>query len=194
MGTERDREIAEAEKHNISYWNQLAAKAVTDADALTELYEHFFPRVYNFVYGRLKQAAQADDVVSETFVKALAHLEDYNADKGAFSTWLFRIASNNLVSSLRGAPQREAAWEDFFDPAANEHEQPDKKLLEQEGNTELLQALDSLDERERKAVELKYWGELGNKEIAEALGITASNAGVILHRAINKLKKFFPEE
>ena len=58
-----------------NYYNLLAKRATTDEEAFEELYEHFFPRVYNFVYARLKNSADADDVTSTTFLKMNENLE-----------------------------------------------------------------------------------------------------------------------
>ncbi len=181
-------------KKPISYWNQLAMRAAFDGEALTELYEYFFPRVYNFIYARLKQRAQADDAVSETFVKAVAHLSEYDGERAAFSTWLFRIAVNTMHSSLRGAPVREAPWEEFFNPAAPAHEEPEARAVAAENQQRLLKALDGLEERQRRIMELKYWGDLGNKEIAEVLGLGAAHVGVLHFRALGRLQQLLSEE
>ncbi|MBO4780145.1 MAG: sigma-70 family RNA polymerase sigma factor, partial [Selenomonadaceae bacterium] len=63
---------------DIEYYNDLAQRATTDESAFEELYEYFFPRVYNFIYARLKNSADADDVTSITFVKMNENLESYN--------------------------------------------------------------------------------------------------------------------
>ena len=54
---------------NKEYFNDLALRAISDEEAFVELYEYFFPRVYNFIFARLKNSADADDVVSVTFMK-----------------------------------------------------------------------------------------------------------------------------
>jgi len=68
--------------------------------------------------------------------------------------------------------------------------------MAKEMNAELFEAINALDERSQKVVILKYWSDLNNKEIAETLGLSASNVGVILFRAMGELKKRLekPEE
>lgn len=177
------------EERTVAYYNELAVRAQTDEQAFSELYTYFFPRIYNFLFARIKQVVATDEVVSMTFEKMFVHLRDYQPDKAAFSTWLFRIAQNGMTDYFRRQQNRkEAVWEDFFDPA-DERPTPEREALAAEGSKELLQALDRLKERERQVVELKYWSGLSNQEIAGLLGISSGNVGVILFRAIGQLKK-----
>ncbi len=74
------------------YWNQQAQQAITDEEAFTELYEDFFPRIYHYILGKTKDSSLADELVSKTFLNMYQHLRDYDPNRGAFSTWLFRIA------------------------------------------------------------------------------------------------------
>ena len=181
------------EEKNASYYNDLAVQAQTDELAFSELYEYFFPRVYNFLFARVKQSAAADEIVSVAFEKMFCHLKEYQPDKAAFSTWLFRIAQNCMTDYFRKQQRRqEAVWEDFFDPA-DEHPTPEGEMLIQEGCSELLAAMDQLKERERHIIELKYWSDMSNQEIAALEGISAGNVGVILFRAIGNLKKILAE-
>ena len=182
-------------ENEIKYYNELAVRARGDEEAFTEMYRHFFPRVYNFIYARMKNVDAADDVVSTTFMKVYENLDRYNPTKAAFSTWLFRIASNSMMDYFRRTQSRgEVEWDETFDPPAPEYQSPENQALADEGKKEILKALDKLNERERRIVELKYFSGVGNKEIAEVLGITANNVGVVLHGALKKLKKIMGEE
>ncbi|MBR6712725.1 MAG: sigma-70 family RNA polymerase sigma factor [Selenomonadaceae bacterium] len=172
-----------------NYYNLLAKRATTDEEAFEELYEHFFPRVYNFVYARLKNSADADDVTSITFMKMNENLESYDPTRAAFSTWLFRIASNSIIDHTRRRDKsEETEWEEFFDPAAPDHEEPERQIIASETSRGLLQALDKLSERERRIIELRYWGEQDTRTIAEILSMSESNVRVTLHRTLGKLK------
>lgn len=177
--------VAERNSH---YYSALAMRAKYNKYAFEELYDYFFPRVYSFIYARMKNADAADDVVSIAFEKMLLKLCDYDIDRGAFSTWLFRIASNCMTDYYRKQSRNnEAQWEEFFDPA-DERATPEQETLKKEGASEVLKALDKLSEREKNIVTLKYFSGLSNKEIAEAEGMSANNVGVILHRSLSKLK------
>ncbi len=179
---------------DMGYYNALAMQAASNMEAFEELYREFFPRVYNFLFARLKNTAASDDVVSVVFMKAYQNLSKYDSRKAAFSTWLFRIASNAVVDYCRvKANQAEEEWKDHFQPEASERETPESRLLAEEGAEELLCALDQLGERERRIIALKYWSGLSNKEIAEVMGISAGNVGVTLFRAVGTLRKILED-
>lgn len=180
------QEIVKEKK--IPYYNDLAERANYDREAFSELYDHFFPRVYNWLFGKMMDRDAADDVVSVSFEKMMLNLSAYDKRKAAFSTWLFRIASNAMTDYYRKQQRRnEATWEDFFEPA-DDRNTPEQEYLVNEGNKEILVALDNLSEREKDLIIKKFWGGMSNKEIAEQEGMTASNVGVILHRAMGKLR------
>lgn len=175
-------------------YNLLAQQATTDEDAFEELYEHFFPRVYNFIYARVKNSADADDITSITFMKMNENLEKYNPAQAAFSTWLFRIATNSIIDHTRHVEKnQETEWEEFFDPAAPEYQEPEAQTLEKEGHRELFAALDKLSERERRIVELKFFSDMDTRSISEILMISESNVRTTLHRTLAKLKNFLTD-
>ena len=92
-----DMQESVAERRS-GYYNELAERARYDKEAFSELYDYFFPRVYNFIFAKVKNTEQADDIISITFEKIFVKLGDYDSGKGAFSTWIFRIALNeNLI-------------------------------------------------------------------------------------------------
>ena len=172
-----------------NYYNRLAELAAEDDEAFTELYEKFFPLVYGMIFARLKDVSAADDVVSEIFMKVALNLDSHDK-RFAFSTWLFTVARNTLADYFRRQRRnREDSWEEFLEREAPKSEQPEEKLLSSERTKDLLRALDKLTERQRRVIELKYWSELSNVEIANMLNLSASNVGFIHYQAIRKLRE-----
>ena len=172
-----------------NYYNRLAKLAADDDTAFIELYEKFFPLVYGMIFNRIKDVSASDDVVSEIFFKVSQNLHTYN-DKYNFSAWLFAIATNTLINHFRKENRRrEESWAEFFDSPAPSNDQPEEKLLSDERKATLLRAVDSLTDRQKKIIELKYFFELSNVNIAEILGINASNVGYIHYQAIKKLRQ-----
>lgn len=175
------------------YYNRLAELAINDDEAFTELYEKYFPSVYGMIFARLKDVTAADDVVSETFMKVALNLDKHDK-KYAFSTWLFTIARNTLADYYRRQIRRfEESWDEFLEREAPISEQPEEKLLASERTEKLLRAMSKLDERQRLIIELKYWSELSNVEIAEILGLSASNVGFIHYQAMKRLRAMLSE-
>lgn len=175
------------------YYNRLAELAINDDEAFAELYEKYFPPVYGMIFARLKDVTAADDVVSEIFMKVALNLDSHDK-KYAFSTWLFTIARNTLADYYRRQIRRfEESWDAFLEREAPISEQPEEKLLSSERTEKLLRAMSKLDERQRRIIELKYWSELSNVEIAEILGLSASNVGFIHYQAMKRLRAMLSE-
>ena len=178
---------------NILYWNNLAIKARTDKDAFAEIYEHFFPRVYKFILSKTTNEDTTDEIISQTFLKAYEHLKDYDSKKAAFSTWLFKIALNEMKMFWRSSGYRsdhEETWDEEFNPAAPEFEEPEEQLLQAETQIKIRAALENLSERERKIIEMTYWLNYPPRKIAEVLDLTPNHVSVLLKRAKNNLQKF----
>ena len=137
----------------------------------------------------MKSFADADDVTSVTFMKMTENLANYSPTKAAFSTWLFRIATNSLIDhTRRHSKTEETEWDDSFESAAPENEEPESVIMKSETSRKLLSALNKLNERERRIVELKFWGDLDSHSIADVLSMSEGNVRVTLHRALGKLK------
>lgn len=180
-------------ENGIAYWNNLAIKARTEKEAFAEIYRHFFPRVYKSILTKTANADIADEIISETFLKVYEHLENYDPQKAAFSTWLFRIAENSLKSYWRSKNYRggiEEEWDENFNPSAPEYEEPEQKILQEETQNKIKAALEKLSERERKIIEMTYWLNYPPRKIAEVLDLTPNHVSVLLKRAKNNLKNF----
>lgn len=178
---------------SMAYWNNLAVESITDENAFTELYNHFFPRVYKFLLAKTANADIADEIVSNTFLKMYEHLKEYNSKRAAFSTWLYRIAENELKMFWRSNYRRTDHEEEFdeeFDPAAPEFQEPENIVLQSEREIQIRRALEKLSERERKIIEMTYWLNYPPRKIAEVLDMTPNHVSVVLKRAKANLKNF----
>ena len=181
---------ASSMKKDGSYWGRLAQAAVTDEMAFAELYEHFFPRVYRHLLAKTKDSALADEMVSDTFIRCLTHLRDYDPERGAFSTWLFRIAQNVLNKHYGSkAYTMHQPWDEGFDPPASDRDSPERQALSHERSEELRAAIMKLPERQRKILEMTYWLEMKSNEVAEVLGMAPSSVRVALKQARERLRE-----
>ena len=176
------------EKDN-NYYSELAERAVYDNLAFEELYNHYFRIIYNLIYVQVRNAENADDIVSETFFKVSRNLSNFDKSRASFATWINRIAQRTLIDFYRSQGRnQETDWDDDFDAPTSPNEQPEQQILKDENKKLLLKALEKLSPRERQIVTMKYFDDMSNVEIAEALDLTASNVGIILFRAMGKLK------
>lgn len=173
---------------------QLAAQAATDPQAFATLYDAFFERIYSYLRYRLGDANTADDLTAQTFERALARLSTFCPQRAPFDAWLFAIARNALTDHLRA--QRRHPWFSFdkwrHRPASDLL--PEDASIIADERRRLLAAVARLDERQRDLIALKFGAMLGNQEIAVMLGLSNSNVGVILHRAVSRLRVLLAEE
>jgi RNA polymerase sigma-70 factor (ECF subfamily) len=157
------------------------------------LYDGHFMKVYNYVAYRVDDAASADDVVSRVFERALDRLETFDPAAGPVEAWLFGIARNAVADHFRR--RRWLSWLplDAFAERPGRDAKNEDVLLEDESRRELKRALERLDARERELLALKFGADMTNRGIAAHLGIGESNVGVIVHRAVLKLRTALKE-
>ena len=163
------------------------------AATLGELYQTHAHRVYNFMRYRAGNT-EAQDLTQMVFEKALAGFERYSPQKGSMEVWLFTIARNVLYDHYRKAGRVQVLELE----ESGQHEAPDKTPVQAlacaEENAALGRALRRLKKKELTCISLKYAGGLKNTEIAQVMSFSVQNTGVILHRAIKKLRTLMEKE
>ncbi|MCY3679549.1 MAG: sigma-70 family RNA polymerase sigma factor, partial [Gemmatimonadetes bacterium] len=146
--------------------------------------------VYRFVRFRVATREIAEDITSEVFLKALRSLRSYDSRLSAPRTWLFRIARNAVTDHLRALRRhgsRQVSIERVPDPASQAPSQEDR-MLEDERKRLLMASMATLRQADQEILSLRYGADLGNREIAESLGITANAVAVRIHRALERLR------
>lgn len=160
---------------------------LTTADPDWEaVYADQLPRVYNFFRYRFGPAADVDDLTSRTFEKAWRARHRYRRDIAGFGTWLLSIARNVATDHLRArrllVPIEEAAAL----PAAVRT--PEDEAVLGSDASRLASLLAALTDRERELLAMKFGAEMTNRDIAAATGLSESNVGTIVHRAVQTLR------
>jgi RNA polymerase sigma-70 factor (ECF subfamily) len=166
--------------------------AEVDEATFEELYEYYLLRLFSYMIYRVGDRQLAEDLTATVFEKALTRIATYRRDRGAFSTWLFTIARNVIVDHLRQQARAEMVNLDDLRAMAAPGT-PETEYLRQEELASLYTGLNSLAEREKQIIALKFAAELPNTRIAQVVGLSAENVGVILYRAIGKLRKRLEE-
>ena len=157
----------------------------------SELFRQYYARIYNYVRYRVDALEDAEDLVGVVFEKAYAHRAQFDAGKGSFSTWLFRIAHNELANYYRSR-QRRAGWEAWNELPADlvtAEALPETKLIRQEQISQLLRGLAQLSERDREVISLKFAGRLSNQEIGQIMDLKEKTVSVVLLRAMRRLQQ-----
>jgi RNA polymerase sigma-70 factor (ECF subfamily) len=162
-----------------------ATVVMTESINWKEIYEHLLPRVFHFFFYKLGDRFLAEELTAITFEKAWTKRETYRHDIGAFRFWLFGIAQKVAVDHFRKS-RHEIPLDLVNIPSSQNVE---KELETQVDYERLASILTVLSERERLLVSLKYGAELNNREITRQTGISESNVGTILFRAVAKLRQ-----
>lgn len=155
-----------------------------------QYYEQYFNRVYAYVLLRVRNAAAAEDVCANAWRKAFEKLDSFNPERGNFAQWIFAIARNETNMYWR------LYWvKHVFSPAEHaesmawDDKTPAQQAEEAELCARLLEAVEALNARERDLISLKFYSGLNNRQIAALTGLSESNAGTCLSRAVSKLRR-----
>jgi RNA polymerase sigma factor (sigma-70 family) len=165
-----------------------------DQDAFAVLVERYKDAVQNLAYRMLSNAAEAEDVTQETFVRAYTQLATYKpAHK--FSTWLLSIASHLAIDQLRRRRFLALPLEDvpFLDWIADVGTSPEQSALEGEQQDEVQTYLQRLPGKYRAVIVLRYWYDFSYEEIARTLNLTPALVKARLHRARELLARYMKQ-
>jgi RNA polymerase sigma factor (sigma-70 family) len=179
---ERDIENADA---------LLAEAAKSDSGAFAELYERYYVRVYRYVFHRVGNETDAEDVTALVFMKALEALPSYRSGHGGFAPWVFRIARNAVVDYYRRARQH-GQLEELHD--RSDGTDPLAKALHNERRNELHMLVQHLSPDQREVVLMRYAADLSFFEIARTLKKNEPAVRMLLHRGLRKLKEVMTHE
>lgn len=161
------------------------------ADLAKQRFEMLYRETRDDLYGYLRymlgDAHTAEDVLAQTVERAYRKRGRFNAQRGSARAWLFGIARNAALDELRRR-KRSAVLGFVPDDTETDHTEQSHTRMQ------LMDTLAQLDPRQRELVALKFFAGLENRAIAEVLGISASNAGTQLHRAITTMREVMTDE
>lgn len=167
---------------------ELVALASTKPAAFSEIFDHYFPRVYNYARYRVGSADAADELTARVFEKAFEKIGRYTPGRAPFSAWLFGIARNTVNQYLRTEKRRRWFSLDLIYDRKSDDPDPEEAVIQGEMNTEILTAIGKLSNRDRDILALKFSAGLTNRRIASLTGLGESHVSVILYRAVKKIR------
>lgn len=163
-----------------------------NVDLYSTLMARYQKKILSFIYQMLRSARlelMAEDLCSETFYKAYRSLHSFREVDASFSTWLYTIARNTVLSELRKHKAALLSLDDTaYIPAAPSEAAPEQTLLRNEKVTMVREAINNLPEKQRSALILREYDGLDYQEIASILGQTVSAVKSLLFRARASVK------
>lgn len=158
-----------------------------------QLYDTYFQAIFNYTLRRVASVAEAEDLTSQTFFKALNNLWKFRWTKGSFSAWLYRIATNEVTNHYR--KKKYGSLSDAHAQAIpddrradSELDQAEQALAQHQMFLSLNQALQNLKPDEQTLIVLRYFEQKSFAEIGEILRKRPGSLTMRTHRALKKLK------
>lgn len=152
------------------------------------LYAEYAGKVRGYVFGKLSNRADAEDVVSDVFLKVYEKYPTFDADRASVSTWVYTITRNTVIDYFRVHRVCTELPEDLADEGG-----VDDGLLRQESLRMLGEALGKLDDRSRALIVLRYYKRMSLKDTAARLGVSYAYVKVLHKEALLLLRKHMGE-
>jgi RNA polymerase sigma factor (sigma-70 family) len=167
-----------------------------DNRAYQKLMAKYHDAIYNFIYRMVHDREQVEDLTQEAFIKAFSSLKSFN-EEFAFSTWLYKIATNNSIDYIRKKKLQmysidkpiESKDSDFTFELPDETAEADKDLISNQRARLIREAIDQLPEKYRMVIRLRHAEERSYEEIAKVLKLPIGTVKAHIFRARELLYK-----
>jgi RNA polymerase sigma-70 factor (ECF subfamily) len=184
--------MPQANTSGVTSEEALIAAAKQKPENFRFLYEKYYEQILRFVYQRLTSKDDAYDVTQQVFIQAMVSLPKYEMRGLPFSSWLYRIAINELNQLFRKEKKTRGinCSEAYLKDIAQEIEQPLHIAHEQA----VVQAMAHLEEEDFQLVEMRFFEKRPFKEISEILGMSEAATKMKLYRILDKLKPIISKQ
>lgn len=171
--------------------NNLAKQAQNDRQSIEILYKYFYPLVYRYIRKSLHSNEDAEDVVTQIFLKMVHKMHIFSEHKGHFRFWLFRVAKNTLFDFLRKQrnSRTELLDEESKDSSMISHQSFESDFEQEITIQGLKELISQLPPAYSEVIRLRYFADLSNKEIAHTLEIGEKTVSSNLSRGMDKLRE-----
>ncbi|MDR1689282.1 MAG: sigma-70 family RNA polymerase sigma factor [Clostridiales bacterium] len=154
-----------------------------------QIYKEFFKIIYSYIITRIREDNTAKDIAALTWQKVLKNFDSFDESKGNMRQWLFTIARNEINMHYRFYYVKKVlSLTGFEDTNLSDEKGVEETIMDNQEKQTLLQAMGTLSKKEQDIIALKFYSGLNNRQIAELVNISESNAGTIINRSLNKLR------
>ncbi|MDX1521123.1 MAG: sigma-70 family RNA polymerase sigma factor [Anaerolineae bacterium] len=173
--------------------NQLIEQAKTDPDAFGQLYELYVEKIYSYIYYRVGNHQEAEDLTAKVFYRALNHIPHYNNRGLPIGAWLYRIARNLVANWHRDNKRRQMVAIDNLNLQSDRRKTPHKAAELTNERELLLAAIQKLPPERQQLLTLKFVEKLSNAEIGRLMGRSEGAVKSLYHRTLVTLKQLLAE-
>jgi RNA polymerase sigma-70 factor (ECF subfamily) len=163
-----------------------------DPEALSELYDRYAPRMYAYIYRRVSDAALAEDMTSELFLRVLRAIRNEHVWRDSFTAWLYRIAHNLVIDVYRRRPPPSIPLDDM--PSLSAEDDPADQVDEATGRERLQAAIHHLTPDQQQVLALRYGEGLTARETASIVHKTTGAVEALQRRALAALRRILTPE
>ena len=164
-----------------------------DKNAFAQIYEVYFDKIYRYIYLRLGNQTEAEDLTQEVFASSLEAIGSYKWRNLPFASWLFRIAHNKVIDHLRKEHKVEKiALED--DMCSIDERNPEFIAQHNLDVEELFDNVKKLSPAQHAVISLRFGSELSIAEVAKVLGKSAGTVKALQYSGVRALRRMLPEE
>lgn len=177
---------------------ELVKKAKHDPAAFAELYDRYYPKILNYVVRRTANVSLAQDITSITFIKVLKKLQDYVPRDVPFSSWIYKIATNEIATYFRNKNNTWASLDRMMDQngfevadtydVIGELEKAQEEVEKKEVYKKIYQQLITLDVKYQEVITLRFFEKKKIAEVALILGKPEGTVKSLLSRGITLLQ------
>ena len=178
-------------------WADLIARVASHADreAFRSLFEHFAPRIKGFMQKAGCSADEAEEIAQNTLIAVWRKASQFDPASTGAAAWIFTIARNLRVDSLRRAARAGRIGEDAeLANTADAAESADVVISRVEDTVRVTAAIDRLSEEQSRVIRLSFIEERPHPEIASLLGIPLGTVKSRIRLAMNRLRDLLDEE
>jgi RNA polymerase sigma-70 factor (TIGR02952 family) len=181
------------EPQGVDVWGLVHRAQEGDAEAFGELYDHYVTMVHRYVYHRVGDRALAEDVTSETFVRALRRIDSLSFQGRDVGAWLVTIARNIIRDHVKSSRYRlEVATADMRD-ADQATDGPEDAVVQHLTNQQLLACVQQLGSEQQECIVLRFMHGLSVSETAQIMGKKDGAIKALQHRAVRRLAGLLPD-
>lgn len=168
-------------------WDLVGAAQAGSPEAFGELYSRYYDGVYRYVLGRIGRTALAEDLSSETFLRALRRIGTVRYLGKDPGSWLITIARNVVIDFYKSAANRREVVTDDWPSHSACSDSAEQIVLSRNGYRGLRVALRWLTEDQRRCLELRFFCSLSVSDTAETMGLNPASVRALQYRALRKL-------
>lgn len=173
--------------------DQLVEQAKNDPEAFGKLYELYVDRIYSYIYYRVGNHHEAEDLTAKVFFRALNHIANYKNKGSPFAAWLYRIAHNLVANWYRDRKRKQEVGLDQLTFNRDKHETPQQAAERNNGRDILLDAIHKLPPERQELLTLKFAEKMSNAEIGRVMGRSEGAIKSLYHRTLVSLKELLAE-